>query len=156
MVLSKEKTTIEFKVQPPLKVQQWKHLYLIHFKTFLLATKIGLKYNLKSRKGVDKWALLQYQVNLSKFITCLIVVLPLLTFRTRSFIIRRRINLLATSWLVFPEIEESVDDWIHDGIDASKNEETSLNAFVQLLERLVVAQKPEKEIKKISNSVNFD
>jgi hypothetical protein len=63
---------------------------------------------------------------------------------------------LATSWLVFPEIEESVDDWIHDGIDASKNEETSLNAFVQLLERLVVAQKPEKEIKKVSNSVNFD
>ena len=55
---------------------------------------------------------------------------------------------LTSSGLVFPEIEESVDDWIHDGVDASEDEETSLNSFVQFLERLIVAKKPENKPKR--------
>ena len=52
-------------------------------------------------------------------------------------------DLLASPRLVLPQVEESVHDRVHDGVDASKDEQGSLDTLVELVERLVVAKEPE-------------
>ncbi len=42
-----------------------------------------------------------------------------------------------------PQIEESVDDGVHDGVGAGKDEEQILHPLVNVGERLLVDQKPE-------------
>lgn len=50
---------------------------------------------------------------------------------------------MASPRLVLPQVEESVHDRVHDGVDASKDEQGSLDTLVELVERLVVAKEPE-------------
>ena len=52
-------------------------------------------------------------------------------------------HLWTSPGLVLPEVEESVHDRVHDGVEASEDEQRVLDPLPQLVEQLGVADEPD-------------